>query len=135
MLLFSLTLIIGVSFSAAFYKPLVETNESETKELLECLGLGLPQMEAMKCKDVGIEKIKNIDQDVLNNHPSDLSDSDKKIVCCVIADSQNCILEIMKQFPGCAQKYSIRTQKRMRESEKYLKTCVPKYENPQDCNN
>jgi len=137
MLLFSLTLIIGFSFSAAFYKPLVETNQTEppSKELQECLSLALPQMETMKCKDGDIEKVKHLDQDVLNNHPEDLSDSDKKIVCCYIAGTQNCILEIMKQFPGCAEKYSIYSQKHMRESEMYLKTCVPKYENPQDCNN
>jgi hypothetical protein len=140
MLLFSLTLIIGVSFSAAFYKPLVEKNsfyksENQSKELTECLGLAFPQMQAMKCKDVDTDKIKSLDQDVLNNHPEDLPDSDKKIICCAIAGTQNCILEIMKQFAGCAQEYSIYYQKQMRENEKYLKTCVPKYENPQNCNN
>jgi hypothetical protein len=140
MLLLSLTFIIGVSFSAAFYKPLIETNsfyqsENPSEELMECLVLALPQMEAMKCKDVDIEKIKNIDQDVLNNHPEDLPDSNKKIVCCFIANTQNCVLEIMKQFPGCAQKYLVFNQKQIKENEKYLKTCVPKYENYQNCNN
>jgi len=137
MLLFSLTLIIGVSFSAACPKPLVETNQSEnpSKELQECLSLAHPQMETMNCKGRDIEKVKNLDLDVLNNHPEDLSDSDKKIVCCYIAGTQNCILEIMEQFPGCVEKYSIFNQKLVRENEKYLKTCVPKYEHPQDCNN
>jgi hypothetical protein len=140
MLLLSLTFIIGVSFSAAFYKPLVETNsfyqsENPSEELMECLGLALPQMEAMKCKDVDIEKIKNIDQDVLNNHPEDLPDSDKKIVCCAITNTQSCILEIMNQFTGCAEKYLIFNEKQIRENEKYLKTCVPKYQKPQHCIN